>query len=97
MSIPFLGTTGPAEDLETFNYIRDAIPHLPDPPGFIPFHRQGQPIPDQFKPQTGEPEVVHATNAQSTNPLPFTRWHGTTVRQINQPQFLSVNEDIYLQ
>lgn len=97
MSIPFLEATGPAYDLETFSYMRNAYAVLPDPPGLIPFHKQGAPIPDIYQVHTGPPQVIQATTFQETNPLPFTRFVGTSLRQINQPQFLSVNEDIYLQ
>ena len=95
--IPYLETTGPADDLETFSYLRNAFTVLPEPPGAIPFHTQGQPIPDIYQVHTGPAQVLQATTVQNVNPLPFTRFVGTSVRQVNQPQFLSVNEDIYLQ
>jgi hypothetical protein len=97
MSIPYLTTSGPSDDIEVFSYFRNEFPVLPDPKGAIPFHLQGKPIPDMFNKHTDPIQVTVATTNQPTNPLPFTRFVGTFVRQINQPGFLSVNEDIYIQ
>lgn len=77
--------------------MRNEFPVLPNPPGDIPFHTQGQPLPDIYNVHTQAIEVEQATKFKSKNPLPFTRFVGTFIRQINQPQFISVNEDIYLE
>lgn len=95
--IPYLETSGPSDDLEVFAYMRNAFPVLPDPRGTIPFHIQGQPIGDIYNVHTQNIEVEQATKFKKNNPLPFTRFVGTFIRQINQPQFISVNEDIYLE
>lgn len=95
----FLEMTGPAEDLEV-NYMLKPTMVLPDPKG-IPFRKQGVPI--YFdQPHITQYDVEQATNYFSVNPLPFDRFYGIGVnggppRQINQPDFLSINEDIYLQ
>ena len=95
--IPYLESTGPGYDLETFAYLRNGYAVLPDPRGDIPFHVHGKPIPDQYYKSANATSVEVATTYADTNPLPFTRWIGTSTRQINQPQFLSVNETIYLE
>lgn len=94
--IPFLETSGPAADLETFAYLRNEFPVLPDPQSDIPFHKQGMPLPDPFV-NVGASQVVQATTIQPINPFPFGHFVGKVPRQINQPQFLSINEDIYIQ
>jgi hypothetical protein len=88
-------TTGPAEDIEMFDYIRNEYPTLPDPPGDIPFYEQAFPLPDPYQRHTSSEQVIQATTYQDFNPLPFTRFVGTSTEQINQPQFLSVNEIIF--
>lgn len=96
----YIRATGPGTDLEV-GYLQHPMKSLPDPPGF-PFDRQGQPIPfDQ--PHVSTEQVVQMTQYTDTNPLPFQHFVGVGLtgdpapRQINQPQFLSVNEDIYIQ
>jgi hypothetical protein len=89
--------TGPPEDLYTVYHNK---PHkaLPDPKG-IPFHVQGQPITfDQ--PHIDANDVVQATQDTTVNPLPFNHFvgvglNGGPVEQINQPDFLGVNEVIF--
>lgn len=95
--IPFEDTTGPAEDLEVFGYLRNGIQVLPDPEGDIPFHKQGQPIHTTYFNNATAESVVIATTNTDFNPLPFTRFVGTNTTQVNQPQFLSVNETIYME
>ena len=95
--IPYLQTPGHADDLETFAYQRHAFLILPDPPGAIPFHLQGHPIPDYQQNHVNSGQVEQATEYLPTNPWPFTRFVGEFHRQIHQPQFLSVNEQIYYQ
>lgn len=95
----YLQMTGPAYDLEA-TYLKHPTKTLPDPPGY-PFHMQGMPI--YFdQPHIGPTEIVVATGATKTNPLPFGHFIGVGVngaapKQINQPDFLSINEDIYFQ
>lgn len=94
-----LPATGPGEDLYMVYQIHP-YKTLPDPPGF-PFHIQAQPI-FMDQPHTSEKDVIQMTTEELTNPLPFNHFVGTGLnggppRQINQPDFLSVNEDIYFQ
>jgi len=96
----YLMTTGPAEDLE-IGYLEHPTRTLPDPRGF-PFDKQGQPIPfDQ--PHIDSFDVSQATTLDlKSNPLPYQRFIGRGIagqppRQINQPDFLSINDDIVLQ
>lgn len=95
--VPYLNMTGPADDLEVLNYTKIGHTFLPDPQGDIPFYVQGKPIPDPYQVHTQPPQITQATTYCDNNPLPFTRFVGTFTRQINQPGFLSVNEDIYLE
>lgn len=95
--IPYLASAGYSTDLETFAYQRNEFVVLPDPVGDIPFHVQGQPIPDYQQKHITAGQVVQATNFLTNNPWPFTRFVGKFPRQINQPQFLSINEQIYFQ
>lgn len=95
----YLNMTGPAEDLEIV-YLNHPTKTLPDPKGF-PFDLQGSPI---FfdQPHINSRDVMQATQDLSVNPLPYERFIGVGVngaapRQINQPDFLSINDDIYLQ
>lgn len=96
-SIPYLQSVGPSSDLETFAYQRHEFIVLPDPEGMIPFHTQGQPIPDYQQQHVTSGVVETATHFTATNPWPFTRFVGTYQRQIHQPQFLGINEQIYFQ
>jgi hypothetical protein len=100
MDTRHLKLTGPAADLESVYLINPEKP-LPDPKGLV-FNKQGvQIIPPQ--PHVAKAEVKQMEVATSSNPLPFShgRFFGvpvadtSTVRQINQPGFLSVNEEIY--
>ena len=92
-----LKAVGPSEDLE-INYIKKPTMMLPDPPG-IPFNKQGVPI--YFdQPHTSHQEILQATTNTRTDPLPFQRFVGVGLnnkrpKQINQPDFLGVNETIY--
>lgn len=96
MSLP---ATGLGDDLY-ITYMLHPHKTLPDPPGF-PFHIQGQPI--YFdQPHTSPLDIAQATQDKPTNPLPFNHFVGVGVnggppRQINQPDFLGINEDIFLQ
>lgn len=95
--IPYLSTAGYSTDLETFAYMRNEFTILPDPGNNIPFNIQGQPIPDYQQVHVTSGQVLQATNYLTNNPWPFTRFVGKFQRQINQPQFLSINEQIYFQ
>lgn len=97
MAVPYLQTVGLGSDIETFAYKRGEFVILPDPPGLIPFHSQGQPIPDYQQNHVNAGQVEEATHFLATNPWPFTRFVGEFHRQIHQPQFLSVNEQIFYQ
>lgn len=95
----YLRAVGPAYDLE-HNYLKHPDRTLPDPPGF-PFDKQGQPI---FfdQPHVTPLEVGIATHTPTANPLPFGHFVGVGLfggrpSQINQPEFLSVNETITFQ
>lgn len=89
--IPYLETTGPGFDLETFAYIRRGFPILPDPRGTVRFHVQGQPLPDPAK--SADALALHQI-IDPANPNPFvaSRWHGTNVKQTHKPDHLSANE-----
>lgn len=87
--------SGPAFDLETRAYMRKTFPVLPDPSTGIPFHMQGAPLPDPLQTHTVHPDVKQATHNLVSNSLPFHHFVGTFHAQINQPQFLGVNEKIY--
>jgi hypothetical protein len=95
----YLNMTGRADDLEAM-YLVHPAKTLPDPPGF-PFDVQGQPI--WFdQPHTTPLEMAVATHPPTNNPLPFQSfvgvgYQGQIPRQINQPEFLSVNEIITFQ
>lgn len=95
MSIPYLYSTGPAWDLETFAYARGEFPDLPTPQGSIPFGVQGGPLPDPYQTHTQPEEIAQAIGETETNFLPFSRFIGTYHKQVHQPGFLSVNEQIY--
>ena len=94
---PYLQTVGYSDDLETFAYTRNDFKILPDPPGNIPFGIQGHPIPDYQQVHVTAGQVYQATHFLKTNPWPFTRFVGKFQRQINQPDFLSINEEIFIQ
>ena len=96
-TISYLDSTGPGEDLETFAYIRHHYTFLPNPPGLIPFGIQGRPLPDMSQKHVQQPQVKQATTIQKTNDLPYGHFVGTFHRQINQPQFLSVNDQLFEQ
>jgi hypothetical protein len=94
-----LPPTGLGEDLY-MTYIQHPHKALPDPPGF-PFHIQAQPVYFE-QPHIDAMDVAQATQDNPTNPLPFDHFvgvglNGEPPRQINQPDFLGINEDIYLQ
>lgn len=87
--------SGPAYDLETRAYMKHAFPVLPPPRTGIPFFHQGAPIPDPLQKHTVKPDVAQATHNLSSNPLPFGHFVGTFHTQINQPDGLGVNEQIF--
>ena len=69
---------------------------LPPPSGTgIPFDTQGTQILDPLQVHVQPPQVAIATEFVKSNPLPFTRFVGQFPRQPNQPQFQSVNDQIY--
>lgn len=92
-----LPPTGPAEDLYIV-YHQLPLKALPDPTG-IPFHIQAQPI-FMDQPHTTQEQVDQATRYETTNPLPYDHFVGVGLTgepappQINQPDFLSVNDDM---
>lgn len=94
-----LPASGEGQDLYR-STMRHPYRHLPDPKG-IPFYKQGtQIIFDQ--PHIDQRDVTQATTYLETNPLPYGHFvgvglNGEAPRQINQPDFLSINDDIYLQ
>lgn len=101
MDTRHLKLTGPAADLAAIYLINPAKP-LPDPPGSIPFGKQGEQIVIEQH-RVSKEEIKQMEVSTVSNPLPFShgRFFGvpiadeTKVRQINQPGFLSVNEEIY--
>lgn len=90
-----MNNTGANDDLEHFAVQRKEFSVLPPPKSSIPFNRQGQPIPDPLQVHTHQAEVRQETTPLTTNPLPYHRFHGPFPRQINQPQFLAVNDQFY--
>lgn len=95
----YLKATGPSYDLE-HTYLKHPDKTLPDPVGF-PFDKQGQPI---FfdQPHITPLDVTVATNPPGSNPLPYGHFIGVGLsgqppRQINQPDFLGINETITFQ
>lgn len=93
--IPYLETTGPGFDLETFSYMRGEFAILPNPKTTVPFDKQGFPIPDFQQRHTETGQVKQATTNLKTNFYPMQHFIGTSTEQIHQPQFLGVNEAIY--
>lgn len=101
MDTPLLNITGQAADLEAVYLLNPAKP-LPDPRGSIPFGIQGEQI-IMAQSRISQAEIKQMEVTTVSNHLPFThgRFFGlpvadeTRVRQINQPGFLSVNEEIY--
>lgn len=63
--------------------------------GIIPFHIQGNPIPDPLQKHTGQAQRdVAAKPYNKSNDLVFGRFLGTVWPQQNQPHFLSANERV---
>lgn len=93
MENPSTKTTGPSYDLETKYLIKHA-PLIETPSNrYIPFDRQGMPLPDPYQQHTTPIQIHQMSENVNTNPLPFMVWHGTFRKQINQGSgFLSVNE-----
>jgi hypothetical protein len=99
MSVPYVKTSGPPEDLEQFARVRGrGFPVLPDPPTNAPFHTQAQPRMSQIDYLNISPvEVTQATNPTYPNPSIFLPPHfrGTTQRQGNQGLFYQgINEQL---
>lgn len=103
MDTRHVNITGPAADLEAKAvYLINPEKPLPDPRGSIPFGVQSQQI-IMPQPRVSQSEITQMEVTTSSNPLPFQngRFFGvpvandSQVRQINQPGFLSVNEEIY--
>jgi len=61
----------------------------------IPLDTQASPLPDPQQVHVQPIQIHIATTPTPYDPLPFTRFFGPFHRQINQPQFLSINETIY--
>lgn len=75
-------------------YIVKSFALLPNPSG-IPFHLQGQPIPDPLQRHTAAPERNVFSHAYNTsNNLVMGRFLGTVWPQQNQPKFLGANERV---
>lgn len=76
------------------NYIVKSFAFLPTPAG-IPFHLQGQPIPDPLQRHTAAPErSVFTHDYKTSNELVLGRFLGTVWPQQNQPKFLGANERV---
>lgn len=77
------------------NYLVRQYNLLPNPSG-IPFHIQGQPIPDPLQKHTEAPQGQTVRSAYNTaNDLaPSGRFMGTVWPQQNQPRFLGANERV---
>lgn len=76
------------------NYLVRHAALLPPPMG-IPFHLQGQPLPDGLQRHASSPEQAAVNASYATaNRLPLGRFLGTVWPQQNQPKFLGANERI---
>jgi hypothetical protein len=76
------------------NYIVSHMYPLPRPAG-IPFHLQGQPLPDGLQKHAMAAQQITVDSAYNhPNMLPLGRFLGTVWPQQNQPKFLGANERI---
>lgn len=76
------------------SYLVKSFRLLPHPSG-IPFHIQGQPIPDPLQKHAQAPQRAVMDSAYNTaNNLPLGRFLGTVWPQQNQPKFLGANERV---
>lgn len=91
----YRSTPGPGHDLESFSYERSAYVTLPQPNIALPFKQQGIQILDFQNRHTTAPQIAQVTGFHSSNPLPFERFVGPFRRHVNEPQFLSVNENMF--
>lgn len=89
--LPYQQTAGPSWDLEMFSKQRGKYTKLPDP-GNLPYGTQADPIPDFQQRHTSLREIRQVVGYHFTNPLIGGRFLGTSTEQVNQPEFLSVNE-----
>lgn len=76
-------------------YFVSAFTNLPDPASNIPFHQQASPLPDPYQTHVQSVQVSQCTSYATTNPLPYGHFVGRFHRQIAQPQFLGINEQLY--
>lgn len=61
----------------------------------IPFGVQPAMPPDPYQVHSDEPERDQLVKVQQTNNLPFRHFTGPTPFQVNQPQYLGVNDQIF--
>lgn len=88
-SHPSILLTGEGSNLET-KYLQRVNRQLPTFKTRIPFHKQGQPIPDYAQHHFGTKEMNVILNKVKLNTLPYYHFFGTSFPQINQPGFMSV-------
>ncbi len=86
-------SSGPGYDLEA-QYLQYGYKILPDPPGLIPFGKQGQPIPQPEYKSTTSHQTKPMSDPSSVNIQPFGHFVGTSLLQINQPAHLGINEKL---
>lgn len=91
----YRSTPGPGHDLEAFALERGTYLTLPKPAIPVPFGQQGIQILDFQNRHTTAPQIAQVTGFHSTNPLPYERFVGPFHRHVNEPQFLSVNENMF--
>lgn len=61
----------------------------------IPIGVQPDMLPDPYNKHTIEMQVEQMSKNTKTNPLPFGHFTGPFPVQVNQPQFLTVNEILF--
>lgn len=98
MASTYSTESGPSFDnytkvLHTYGYIPLPFQLAPDPANVV-LHQQGVPIPDPLQKHSVREDVKQATHILGSNPLPYHHFIGLSDQQINQPQFLGVNEKI---
>ena len=98
MASTFTTKSGPASDLATkryytFGYRAFPVVTVPEPYNVV-LHLQGSPLPDPLQKHSVVEDVKQATHYLKSNPLPYHHFIGLSDDQINQPQYLGVNEKI---
>lgn len=79
---------------QRMSYFVVPFTNLPDPSRVIPFHQQAGPISEPYQVHTQPMEMEQCTSYQPVNPLPYGHFVGRYHRQIFQPQYLGVNEQL---